>query len=113
MPCERKHIEAIEAAASALSTQDDRVIFGHDDLLALISTALAAADESPWRSMESAPRDGTHILLCEGGNVSEGGWLTGAMMGAEDESCAGWWSVNGVDNPTHWMPMPAAPEVSK
>ena len=62
---ERKHIEAIEAAASALSTQDDRVIFGHDDLLALISTALAAADE---------PEAG-----CEWARVGGGPWCAGCL----------------------------------
>lgn len=102
MPCERKHVEAIEAAASALSTQDDRVIFGHDDLLALISTALAAADESPWRSMESAPKDGSYMLLMLGDRMVVGYWSP--LI----QSCV--YACLPV-TASHWMPLPAAPEV--
>jgi len=102
---ERKHIEAIEAAASALSTQDDRVIFGHDDLLALISTALAALDESPWRSMDSAPRDGTPILM----KFAHGWPAVGSWFSTNTD---GWWVCGCLPvYPTHWMHLPAESEV--
>ena len=63
-----------------------------------------------WRPIETAPKDGTNILLREGSDVSQGGWLTGMAQGTEDEHYAGWWSVNCFDNPTHWMPLPQPPK---
>lgn len=115
MPCERKHVEAIRDIVLEWPgpTRPCPVCDNNRALTRALTEALAACDESPWRPIETAPKDGTNILLCGGANVSQGGWLTGAMQGAEDESCAGWWAVGCIENPTHWMPMPAAPEVVK
>ena len=69
MPCERKHIEAIEKASDNLEAMCDDCQYGHASVLGrvmldrAISAALDACDESPWRSMESAPKDGTPIIV--------------------------------------------------
>lgn len=69
-----------------------------------------------WQTIETAPKDGTHIMLSDGERVSLGGWITDIDQGAEYEGqigMASWWSVdlgpNG-DCPTHWMPLPPPPE---
>ncbi len=67
---------------------------------------------SEWKSIETAPKDGRNILLCANGRVDEGGWVT-----QEDEEGApefmGWWWTLGTDPVfTHWMPLPAPPEVN-
>ena len=68
-----------------------------------------------WQPIETAPKDGTSIILFDGKMVSYGGWVSAADQGAEPEEefriAAGWWSVDLHDNqPTHWMPLPSIPE---
>lgn len=60
-----------------------------------------------WMPIESAPKDGTGIL---------GYWNTGALhdcsFGAVKFHRGAWWETNEdykVSQPTHWMPLPAAP----
>jgi len=64
-----------------------------------------------WQPIETAPRDGTNILVLMEGVVIEASWQG-----------SGYWVVScvsshgcgccGSDNeePTHWMPLPAAPK---
>jgi hypothetical protein len=76
----------------------------------------AGAVPDGWRTIESAPKD-RNILLSNGINVSEGGWVSDIDQGAEYEGQTGmacWWALNwphelGDVNPTHWQPLPAAP----
>ena len=67
-----------------------------------------------WQPIETAPRDGTEILMTNGVDVSSGQWFSeyggtydqeGAPNG--DGCDAGWmdWS-GGIPDPTHWMPLP-------
>lgn len=77
---------------------------------------LVAADcaRRQWQPMETAPKDGTNILLLnDKGNMATALWQgEGAMEG--------WWLrgnsghrpdvfFNGHRAPTHWMPLPARP----
>lgn len=60
-----------------------------------------------WQPIETAPKDGTRILL--GGTFYSGAWeaMTGATMGPDidsDDRRTGDWIV------THWLPLPPAPE---
>lgn len=64
---------------------------------------LEAADAAAWRPIESAPRDGTHILVPMkfiGADVVSydlGAWReTTSMLRLKEE-------------PTHWQPLPAPP----
>lgn len=119
MPCERKHIEAIEKASDNLEAMCDDCQYGHASVLGrvmldrAISAALDACDESPWRSMESAPKTEPILAVVDGdvrvvrygktSHVPLYGWCT-ADMGPEDcDLC----------DPTHWMPLPAAPEAAR
>ena len=60
-----------------------------------------------WQPIETAPKDGTEVLLCE---PLSGGYhfiVVGAFWRQLD------WITGGgrqVD-PTHWMPLPAPPEI--
>lgn len=75
--------------------------------------ALVRAECAPqWRDIETAPKDGTVVLLAGCRKPVAAAWL-------EDE--IDWWHVD--DNkrgpfalrgpgPTHWMPLPAAPGIA-
>ena len=102
MPCERKHIEAIMTALA----RNGRLVVAIDAASDAFNEALSACDESPWRSMESAPKGEVDVLLwcpdlspCPtiGYCDRRGDWAESVSC----ESC----------EPTHWMPLPAAPEV--
>ncbi len=67
-----------------------------------------------WMPIESAPRDGTRVLLCLEGSVIEG-WFEPLSPFAE-----GWQAVHlelhgcgccsgGGPQPTHWRPLPQSP----
>lgn len=57
-----------------------------------------------WQTIETAPKDGTHILLRhKKGRIADGCWL------AANSSSGCWvWAYVKIE-PTHWMPLPAAP----
>ena len=73
-----------------------------------------------WQPIETAPRDGTSVLLaCPGAdNIFIGAWKTAySELGRGDHT--GWWS-NGAKNaslplqlilaPSFWMPLPEMPQ---
>lgn len=89
--------------------------------------ALAAAGwvvEQGWRTMETAPRDGTVIdLFCEGERWADCYWgLPDHCCGEAGQYCDSDWhrmkhgwivcSINAPAGlkPTHWRPLPAAPQ---
>jgi hypothetical protein len=68
-----------------------------------------------WLPIESAPRDGTHIILGFAGSHSEEGY----WMGDKSRNYwkkTGWYATDDdvlcerPKSPTHWMPLPAPPE---
>lgn len=72
-------------------------------------------DRSEWLPIESAPRDGTHILAFgpqPGCNAREHGWTEVRETHFEH---SGWDWYEAVHNcshkwkPTHWMPLPSPP----
>lgn len=71
------------------------------------------ADAPQWRPIETAPKDGTNVLLVNRkGNMAAGLWM-------DSLSGSGWYLRGGSlrpdtffndhHGPTHWMPLPAAP----
>lgn len=83
-------------------------------LAALIAKARTEAER--WQPIETAPKDGTHVLLANKAGASEGGWLSDIDHGADWEGqigMAGWWRADGTDWPcTHWQPLPVGPGAS-
>lgn len=61
------------------------------------------ASLTQWQPIETAPRDGTDILL------SSTGWFGDVLVGCW--SFGGWRDRDDSDrlNPTHWMHLPEAP----
>lgn len=70
---------------------------------------------SQWLPIDTAPKDGTVILLGLpiGGNLQEG--ARGVYEGRWHERLSTWASVNGLlllTYASHWMPLPSAPNIS-
>lgn len=76
-----------------------------------------------WRPIESAPKDGTHILVCDARKPFEGYWtfnqrpptVAHYWLDADNQDFGFYTSVNEIeqDKPlfglTHWMPLPLPP----
>jgi hypothetical protein len=58
-----------------------------------------------WQPIETAPKDGTDILLWDGEDVISCRWLDGAWVDS--------WGLMKYETPsepaTHWMPWPEPP----
>lgn len=73
-----------------------------------------------WQPIASAPKDGTTVII--GRDAGEFGFVRGygRFEGREGDLVSGWISIGftdppgnlGLAHPTHWQPLPAAPEAS-
>jgi hypothetical protein len=78
---------------------------------------------SDWQPIETAPKDGTYILLFVrtswgGPEIHKACWEDNTY----DVKCEAWCIANSTDRdyntsdevecPTHWMPLPAPPEAA-
>ena len=87
----------------------------------MANKTLTVDKRTGWRSIESAPKDGTSVLLFGDGEVSVAFWEV--KMGIGEWRCIGYGILGCEDNvgpycvpdrllhpnPTHWMPLPDAP----
>lgn len=78
---------------------------------------------SKWQSIETAPKDGTDILLAEishdrgqisYGEIDIGAWQKEPMSMDEEGNSYWYWFTNfgRVQEPTHWMPLPEPPNAN-
>lgn len=74
-----------------------------------------AAPSDGWRDISSAPKDGSDIQLCMLKDNGEPGGRHYIVKTCHWEHRANAWRISGAgrehnfQNPTHWMPLPAAP----
>jgi len=61
-----------------------------------------------WRSIESAPKDGTRLLVWDGRYMTIAYWMDG--LHARWKRQDGYDGLSGFDKPTHWLPLPVAPD---
>lgn len=77
-----------------------------------------------WQPIETAPKDGTNIILSNGQSVAQGWWMDepgyirehrdedGRYLGQdESDGYQGWMDCDGgmLPDPTHWQPLPPPP----
>ena len=62
---------------------------------------------SEWKPIETAPRDGTGILI---GRFAPGTQWDGRMEVDRVSTTAGFGTFNQWYPPTHWMPLPTPPQ---
>lgn len=104
--------EAVKKAMAAAEDAFDETIseWGDDAGERAIAAAIAAYEAALWQPIETAPRDGTPILLVckEDGDVIEAHYTP-------DEGGDPCWYLDGMAYPTrlftHWRPLPKPPEV--
>lgn len=68
-----------------------------------------------WQPIETAPKDGTAILICRNRPLGPCGMRVSYFDG-DDDADYPWHADDGADGfnhhkdwPTHWMPLPAPP----
>ena len=95
-----------------------------DDLMEWAKAAIEATQalqSTGWKPIESAPKDGTLILLWDKDLelAISGCWFNDAGIDTPDafEPPCSFWSSSAdlvewaeLDNPTHWMPLPTPPQ---
>ena len=76
---------------------------------------------SEWQPIETAPKDGTMVLVSNGKDIAVGAYAVQEYWGYEDEPGApglfrkvlkeryAIWDAEGICGLTHWMPLPAPP----
>lgn len=113
--------ERLRAALDAMRVRVDEHGVGYDDVAGELAKALRAAHEllaepeparDAWQPIETAPKDGTNVLLSEPWQDVTIGWFS--------QRGRGWCAFyNGFEDnvdenckPTHWMPLPEAPRRS-
>lgn len=87
--------------------------------------AVDPAGEFVWRQIEAAPKDGTAILACRMSSTNKGWrfavihWRCHGFLPKEDKLYTEKWhlmvAIKGQTSlpdwkPTHWMPLPEAPQ---
>ena len=87
-----------------------------DDIDSLCRMALAALEQE-WRPIETAPKDGTWVLLGSNGTDSSSGtWVTQGYFydegwrGETTDDGAPGYCVLHDSQPTHWLPLPTPPK---
>ena len=110
---------------SGNSVSVERATITRARMAEILAEAVEAYQRQQWRTIETAPQDGRELLL--GYRNSHGHWRTlrGRWVNQDqidneweggDEYTAGWYEepVEGEHcyptSPTHWMPLPPAPE---
>lgn len=81
---------------------------------AAMEAALTAALSAGWRPIESAPKDGTKILIFEPeGEIAIVSYVGAASYGDFPWKIWGGYSSYRIDVPTRWQPLPPPPEERK
>lgn len=104
----------INVASKRLRDMDG---FAVDDPMMIEAAGMLSAISHPvqpgWRDIASAPRDGTRILVIghRGAHSDIAEWGNGRFLGRVKGYERGWRYIPGrTIEPTHWMPLPAAPQ---
>ena len=114
------HLECLERI---LNNERNSILSEHKELLQGHINELKQQPASPgWRPIESAPKDGTRIMLWNGDDEPVfAHWDTSLEWGKGSKPIndwvSDWLTVSGYDagaervyNPTHWQPLPQPPQ---
>lgn len=79
-----------------------------ESYIELLGDAMDALKQYRWIPVGDPPALGAEVLLKTSGGVCEGEYTISGFRDAY--SCDGPCCYGGLDNPTHWMPLPPPPE---
>ena len=115
----RELIEAINTFVetySDMSARTDEVLglhSGTDKEITLTLTMLKKAADAlsayEWQPIETAPKDGTEVILCANGSVVTAWYCGETCLWPHDEAYSEEGEACNVGMPTHWMPLPPKP----
>lgn len=113
------HTDLLRRALNVCYHADIRLFVDPNELRNLISDLRAAIETGGWLPIETAPKDGTRIILrCPNIGAVEGWWDCVDGGGFEEGPPIFWWTTENdliifgdgsYDDPTHWMPLPPPP----
>lgn len=92
--------------------EDTTVMVGWTMWQAARASLLEGKAEPAWQTIETAPKDGTRVILAWGGKSINGFYLDNSHTATP---WAGWrvesMVVQPPGKPTHWMPLPSPPSM--
>ena len=103
-------VDAVASAIEKLYENWDDIGWGEEESFGTVvaECAIAAYEAALWQPIETAPRDGTLVIVRT--NFVEG-------LPAFTTCCAyhpdAGWCVDELREPTHWRPLPQPPEGAK
>lgn len=92
---------------------------GDPDYVKLATAAISAYRAAQWQGIETAPKDGTRVLIFSEGHVCIAYWSEDAYFGETEYARPGWqifncemdhWYSVATETPTHWQPLPEPPK---
>lgn len=111
----REALEGIrDGLRGTVTPETERLVLTRNEQLILrtIDAAMRGALESKWQPIETAPRDGTNILLWwpDQFHCSLTGHFATKWVNGYGWKVTGWGDANFETTPTHWQLLPAAPK---
>lgn len=105
-PADEVYAAGNEASLSTSALMDDtRYSCIRYAWAAMLGEIKRSNGASPWRPIESAPKDGTDILVYR--PTHDGCYIP--IVGTDCFLNGRWWRSNNETQPTLWMPLPPAP----
>lgn len=108
----RTYADSIEMELALSESVCGRLNEENDSLQAQVEALRAEKRVSEWQPIETAPKDGTEVLI---GRFLDGKLPTKAVAsfhpseGWRDAGDIGWGGMYAHVRPTHWMPLPSPP----
>ena len=102
------------AMLDSISLSGTSAAQGEDNADAILSALAAAgyAVEQDWQPIETAPMDGTPVMIGCSRTQSQRWAVWSGGMWRDGQDFAGG-RISGVPSPTHWRPLPAPPVAAK
>ena len=106
-----------DVPTSTMVLAGEKALSEHDFLrmdsayCAMLATApTPPVSEDRWQPIETAPKYGRFLAVLPSGVMTVVVWLEASHPDADGEGWYEHWKFDPVD-PTHWMPLPKAPEM--